>query len=1346
MLHPLERLTPAPRTTTPRNRQRRPVVLQTQPFHVAHQRVTLDLDFPNRAVAGSTELTLEPTGPLRSVRLDARGMSIRRVLVNGLEMNYAHNDTLYLNGGERIAWGPDVGDRYLDDFTVAQHHLVRQKLAHVFGHVDEEMLLNTEELVVYLEGHKPETWAQHPIRIGIDYDIVNPRDGLHFRCDLPDPAQWHAYTTNSDYGVSASLWVPCIDNLTERCTWLLELVIPRSTKDCAGSKSQSSSQPGALEAAASTASEMPKDADHNDDEEDRGVDLVVVTGDHVNTKETAHPTNISKKIVLWSVFNSVCAHHMGWAVGAFQTCELTDFADEPAPQLDDDEFELLEKDEATTAVLLCFLPGREEEARNTAVCSHKALEVFLKKYGLLPFVSYAMVFVDSPPHPHNNYAGLAVLGDSLMYPPNVIEPMFLTTENLIEGIAAQWAGINIVPQTYNDLWLTIGIARYMALTFTRTLLGQNEFRYQIQNKMRAIVRQDRGQRPLGNQTFHNPILEAALAFVRLKAPIVLFILDRRMTKTDKSFGFSRVLPKIFLQAMLGDLPSGALSTQHFQYVCEKVNRNRLDTFFKQWVYGTGTPIFAITQRFNKKRLLIEVLIRQTQALQTPQKHATPESFMRDASALLNEEQHFPIQPTFFGPMTIRVHEADGTPYEHIVDIKDTVVKFDVQYNTKFRRLKKKNDQEALVFTRLGDVLQSPEEMRAWNLEEWPKRDEDFFDPFEWLRVDTDSEWIASYTVSQPDYMYASQIQQDKDIEAQIAAAEFFGSQEKSSVVHCTMLIRTLMDQRYFYGVRIAAAQALARLAKPKNNFFGLDYLVKAIKALFFYEDSLIPKRNNFLEIDHYFLQKSIPKILASVRDEKGMAPPSVLTILYNLVKYNDNSDNDFSDSFYACELLEALVAGVVPSNEDEPEFVFERELEIDFDEKALSFIKKTTEELDRVGRLDAWLASYHSIVSVTSLQQRILMARNGLLELPMENLLHMTHPKNPPAIRIEAFKGLFMLGGLKNAEIMDYYLRTCLLEDSSPRFQDSLVNALIEAVSDSAIHGIPSTIDDEEFAQKQKSQRPNNMVVLDESNSEMSMRHDAVARETTQGAILILRRDVAIGTGIRNALWEMMHTTLLSLHSRLLVFVLCDVLFEAVNYFPVKLAVPCVPLDELKKKIVAKHLGSGRIVIKREGRFKIQLSTKIQIEKKEDRPRLTARTSAIAAKAHDKTPAKVEEIAEVHEVPEVSDYSEPVRKPAAPTLKLSFRAPEKVPETLVTRASRRPMTLVLKVDPEKLAAVGQRPPQVKTESFVTVEDTIVRITLPRKPRYVRIHTQRRTVDVSSSPFMAEEPQIKQEEV
>ena len=100
-------------------------------------------------------------------------------------------------------------------------------------------------------------------------------------------------------------------------------------------------------------------------------------------------------------------------------------------------------------------------------------------------------------------------------------------------------------------------------------MGANEFRYRLRKQMDKVVAEDVGRHAIASQPFKYPVSEDDLSFVCLKSPIVLFILDNRMTKTDKSFGLSRVLPKLFLQAMSGSLPNGTLNTEHFRYVCEK---------------------------------------------------------------------------------------------------------------------------------------------------------------------------------------------------------------------------------------------------------------------------------------------------------------------------------------------------------------------------------------------------------------------------------------------------------------------------------------------------------------------------------------------------------------------------------------------------------------------------------------------------------------------------------------------------------------------------------------------------------------------------------------------------------
>lgn len=136
-------------------------------------------------------------------------------------------------------------------------------------------------------------------------------------------------------------------------------------------------------------------------------------------------------------------------------------------------------------------------------------------------------------------------------------------------------------------------------------------------------------------------------------------------------------------------------------------------------------------------------------------------------------------------MTIRVHEADGTPYEHIVEIKDATTKFEIPYNTKYKRLKRSRRQKErtagpsvdftseiqddMLLYSLGDVLQSEEEMREWRLADWSKEDEEKMsqESYEWIRVDADFEWICKIMLNLPGYMYLSQLQQDRDVVAQL---------------------------------------------------------------------------------------------------------------------------------------------------------------------------------------------------------------------------------------------------------------------------------------------------------------------------------------------------------------------------------------------------------------------------------------------------------------------------------------------------------------------------------------------------------------------------------------------------
>lgn len=142
-------------------------------------------------------------------------------------------------------------------------------------------------------------------------------------------------------------------------------------------------------------------------------------------------------------------------------------------------------------------------------------------------------------------------------------------------------------------------------------------------------------------------------------------------------------------------------------------------------------------------------------------------------------------------MTIRIHEADGTPYEHVLDIRSDEKKFEILFNTKYKRVRR-NTKRYLARKALQaaaeagdldaaeaiDIIDTSFELKEWENEarraywqvaDWTEEDEKLMEgaSYEWIRVDADFEWIATVNFQQADYMWVSQLQRDRDVVAQI---------------------------------------------------------------------------------------------------------------------------------------------------------------------------------------------------------------------------------------------------------------------------------------------------------------------------------------------------------------------------------------------------------------------------------------------------------------------------------------------------------------------------------------------------------------------------------------------------
>lgn len=615
-------------------------------FSIAHQKVTLDIDLPARSLKGETEITINPLSQnLKTIPLDCRQCSLTKVSVNGKQCKaidgqdpYARAQLPYqatvnqyhalqrkigdaLQDGLKLTSPNNFKIETLDSSSEEAHTLASSKS---IGSATKPQTADGPTSDVTQDTRRGEQVTGFaPITVVIEYVINNIRDGMHFagweEGDLRYP---HAYTTNPLVPGVAPCLFPCVDDLTAQCTWEISVRCPKTLGDVfpkhpsaerAIVNHQAPSAPGNTQ---NRVRYVERFDDFSD--EDKALELVVTcTGDMTDDIEDVRdPT---KKTVSFLCATAIAAQHVGFAIGPFEHVDLSLFRES-------DEDDRLGQN-AIPVHGFC-LPGRSAEVENTCVPLAKAVDFFTTNYGSYPFSDYKLCFVDDV-YPDLLHTGsLSICSNTILFPEEVIETLSQVTRQLVHALATQWVGINIVPSKPEDTWAIVGIAHYMTDVFMRKLSGNNEYRFNQKTWSDRVVEQDIDRPALYDLGSSLALDPSELDFMALKAPLVLFILDQRLKKSG-STGMSRIISRIFLHAKTNDLPDGALSHEYFVKQCEKIGHTNLETFFGQWVQSAGCPKFRVTQKFNKKKLVVEMTIDQVQGENVQDRDLKSSTFMRE---------------------------------------------------------------------------------------------------------------------------------------------------------------------------------------------------------------------------------------------------------------------------------------------------------------------------------------------------------------------------------------------------------------------------------------------------------------------------------------------------------------------------------------------------------------------------------------------------------------------------------------------------------------------------------------------------------------------------------------------
>lgn len=128
-----------------------------------------------------------------------------------------------------------------------------------------------------------------------------------------------------------------------------------------------------------------------------------------------------------------------------------------------------------------------------------------------------------------------------------------------------------------------------------------------------------------------------------------------------------------------------------------------------------------------------------------------------------------------------------------------------------------------------------------------------------------------------------------------------------------------------------------------------------------------PLPNDFSNKSDYFLKKSIITALAELRDPatRQVWRP-VRKLLLNLLKGNDNSQNEWSDSYYLATVISAI-GGAFAAGVNMPGIMInDADKEIDQD-----LYKEASDANERAMTVDRLVPSYHNVVTEAGLQAQL---------------------------------------------------------------------------------------------------------------------------------------------------------------------------------------------------------------------------------------------------------------------------------------------------------------------------------------------------------------------------------------
>ncbi|XP_042961953.1 transcription initiation factor TFIID subunit 2 isoform X3 [Carya illinoinensis] len=648
-------------------------------------------------------------------------------------------------------------------------------------------------------------------------------------------------------------------------------------------------------------------------------------------------------------------------------------------------FEILPDHQFNLISHIC-LSANMPKLRNTMEFFHSAFSCYKDYLSVdFPFESYKQVFIEPEMAVSSVSLGasMSIFSSQALFDEKVIDQTIDTRIKLAYALARQWFGVYITPEAPNDEWLLDGLAGFLTDYFIKKNLGNNEARYRRYKANCAVCKADySGATALSlsascKDLYGTQCIGLIGKIRSWKAVAIIQMLEKQMGPES----FRNILQTIVSRAQDSTRTSRSLSTKEFRHLANKVGnleRPFLKEFFPRWVGSCGCPVLRMGFSYNKRKNMVELAVLRGCT-------ASPDS----GASVLNinaDSENRESDIGWPGMMSIRIYELDGM-YDHpILPMAGDIWQLlEIQCHSKLaaRRFQKpKKGSKPDGSDDNGDVMPALD-MRSSSES-----------PLLWMRADPEMEYLAEIHFNQPLQMWINQLEKDKDVIAQAQAVATLEALPQLSFSVVNALNSFLTDSKAFWRLRIEAAFALANTASEETDWAGLVHLVKFYKSRRFDANIGLPKPNDFHDFPEYFVLEAIPHAVAMVRAADKKSPREAVEFILQLLKYNDNNGNTYSDVFW----LAALVQSVG---------------ELEFGQQSVLFLTSLLKRIDRLLQFDRLMPSHNGILTVSCIRTLTQIALKLSEFIPLDRVIELIRPfrdfKTIWQVRIEASRALLDL-------------------------------------------------------------------------------------------------------------------------------------------------------------------------------------------------------------------------------------------------------------------------------------------------------------------------------------------------